>query len=481
MKPQATRIGNQKKALNNRLTYLVRLTKLAQSKLNALRFHPKHAKWSAAILAVVAFTTVCLQAITTPRIESQAANQWHPVSIPAVAAPTVMPEAFVTESQPVADAIPELTESIFRIRNGDSLSLIFARAGYGASIVHGVAYETEHGDELSRIYPGQEIRFYTDADDRLVQAEFARNELEYYLVESTETGFVSSHVIRNPEVFPQIKSGTIDSSFYLAAQRSGLTENQIMELAALFGWDIDFVLEIRQGDSFSVVYEDRYLDGQQISPGNILAAEFINQGRVLRAVRYEDSNGRVAYYNPEGQSMRKAFLRAPLDVFRISSSFNLNRRHPVLNTIRAHKGTDYAAPTGTPIRATGDGRVTFAGVNGGYGNVVRIQHGQSYETLYAHMSRFASGVRNGTYVRQGQVIGYVGMTGLVTGPHLHYEFYVNGAVRNPVTVALPNGDPIPANELDQFRLLSQPMLALLDTLSPNQQYATFSSANATDI
>jgi len=481
MKPQATRIGNQKKALANRLTYLVRLTSLAKSKLRALRFHPKHAKWSAAILATVAFTTLCVQAITTPRIELQTTNQWHPISIPAVVEPTAVPEALATEAQPAADAIPELTESIIRVRNGDSLSLIFARAGFGASVVHSVAYETEHGDELSRIYPGQEIRFYEDSDGQLAEIQFAKNELEYYLVASSEKGFESSHVVLEPEAFPQLKSGTIDSSFYLAAQRAGLLDNQIMELAALFGWDIDFVLEIRRGDSFSVVYEDRYLNGEQISPGNILAAEFINQGRVLRAVRYEDSNERVAYYNPEGESMRKAFLRAPLDVFRISSSFNLNRRHPILNTIRAHKGTDYAAPSGTPIKATGDGRVIFSGVDGGFGNVVRLQHGLNYVSVYAHMSRFASGIQNGTYVVQGQTIGYVGMTGLATGPHLHYEFHVNGSVRNPVTVALPNGDPIPAAELDQFRLLAQPMLALLDTLSPNQQFATFSSANATDI
>lgn len=479
MKPQATRIGNQKKALAAGGAYALQCLNFAVSRVKATRFHPKHAKWSAAVLAVVAFTTVCVQAITAPRDEIRSSEQWHSISLPSVAEPTITQEAQLPEPLPTEEL--ELTESTFRVNNGDSLSLVFSRAGYGASTVHGVAYETEHGDQLSRIYPGQEIRFYKDADGELSQIQFAKNELEYYLVENTEEGYTSSHVVLEPQVFPQLKSGTIDTSFYLAAQRAGLTDNQIMELAALFGWDIDFVLEIRQGDSFSVVYEDRYLDGEQITPGNILAAEFINQGRVLRAVRYEHSNGRVAYYNPEGQSMRKAFLRAPLDVFRISSSFNLNRRHPILNTIRAHKGADYAAPSGTPIKASGDGRVIFSGVDGGFGNVVRIQHGQNYMTVYAHMSRFASGIRNGTYVRQGQTIGYVGMTGLATGPHLHYEFHVNGSVRNPVTVALPNGDPIPSGELDQFKLLAQPMLALLDTLSPDQQYATFTPGSATDI
>lgn len=479
MKPQATRIGNRKKALAAVNASALWCLSTLRSRMGSLRFHPKHARWSAAVLAVVAFTTLCVQAITAPRDSVTAVEQWHPVSLPVAAEPSLMPELIPTESQQPAQ--PELSESAFQVRNGDSLSLVFSRAGYGASTVHGVAYETEHGNQLSRIYPGQEIRFYKDAEGQLSQIQFAKDELEYYLVEKTDQGFVSSHVFLEPEVFPQLKSGTIDTSFYLAAQRAGLTDNQIMELAALFGWDIDFVLEIRQGDSFSVVYEDRYLNGEQITPGNILAAEFINQGRVLRAVRYEHSDGRVAYYNPEGQSMRKAFLRAPLDVFRISSSFNLNRRHPILNTIRAHKGADYAAPSGTPIKASGDGRVIFSGVDGGFGNVVRIQHGQNYMTVYAHMSRFASGVRNGTYVRQGQTIGYVGMTGLATGPHLHYEFHVNGSVRNPVTVDLPNGDPIPSSELNQFKLLAQPMLALLDTLSPDQQYANFTSGSATDI
>ncbi len=478
MKPQATRNGQRRALLISKAKAHAQRLQQTASELRLPRFYPRHAKWSGAVLGVVALCTLCVQAITTTRIEQAHSGSWQTLALPLANPPAAEPAA-----PAVAELPPEslLKESVFKVRSGDSLSVLFERAGYGPAIVHQVAYETEHGKEFTRIYPGQDIRFFADGDHQLVRAEFARNELDYYAVERAENGFVSSHVIREPEVFPQVKSGTIDTSFYLAGQQAGLSDNQIMELAALFGWDIDFVLEIRQGDSFSVVYQERYLDGRQITHGNILAAEFINQGRVHRAVRYEDSAGRVAYYSPEGESMRKAFLRTPLDVFRISSHFNLNRRHPVLNTIRAHNGTDYAAPTGTPIKATGDGRVTFAGVNGGYGNMVRIQHGQNYQTVYAHMSRFASGVREGVYVRQGQVVGYVGMTGLATGPHLHYEFYVNGTVRNPVTVALPNGEPIPAAELASFGQLAQPMLALLDNQNTEQQYANHEAASSTEI
>ena len=205
-----------------------------------------------------------------------------------------------------------------------------------------------------------------------------------------------------------------------------------MELAGIFGWDIYFALNIRRGDHFTVVYDQLYLDGKKIGNGDILAAEFVNQGQVYRAVRYEKPNGTADYYTPDGNSMRKEFLRTPVAFTRISSRFSLGRYHPILNRIRAHKGVDYAAPTGTPIKATGDGRVAFRGRKGGYGNVVILDHGRGYSTLYGHMSRFARGERVGTRVHQGQVIGYVGSTGMATGPHLHFEVRADGVTTDPV-------------------------------------------------
>ncbi len=367
---------------------------------------------------------------------------------------------------------PALEPVSITVKNGDSMSLIFDRAGLGPSVVHQLAYESEHGSDFSKILPGKQFHFYFDNNDELQKVVYEVSRLEQFEATRNEKGFATQHIQLEPELFTSVKSGEINNSFYLDGLNAGLNDNLIMELANIFGWDIDFALEIRAKDSFSVVYEEKYLDGEFLGTGRILAAEFVNRGRTIRAVRYEDSAGKVSYYTPEGLSMRKAFLRTPLDVFRISSHFNLNRKHPVLNTIRAHKGTDYAAPRGTPVKAAGDGKVEFAGRNGGYGNMVQLKHGQSYETRYAHLNSFAKGIRNGQWVKQGQIIGYVGSTGLATGPHLHYEFYVNGAVRNPVTVQLPDGDPIDSSELPNFRAATQPMLAMLQVSGENYVQVT---------
>jgi murein DD-endopeptidase MepM/ murein hydrolase activator NlpD len=238
-----------------------------------------------------------------------------------------------------------------------------------------------------------------------------------------------------------------------------------MELANIFGWDVDFALEIRSGDRFSLIYEEEYLDGQKYGNGPILAAEFINQGKTFRALRYEDEQGRSSYFSPDGKSMRKAFLRAPVDFRRISSRFTRSRWHPVLGKKRPHRGVDYAAAIGTPIKAAGDGRVIFRGKKGGYGNTVIIKHGSQYTTLYGHLSKFRRKVKNGSRVRQGQTIGYVGKTGLATGPHLHYEFRVNGTHRNPLTVKLPAAAPLKAKYRADFSKKSAPLLARLDLIS----------------
>jgi murein DD-endopeptidase MepM/ murein hydrolase activator NlpD len=234
-----------------------------------------------------------------------------------------------------------------------------------------------------------------------------------------------------------------------------------MDMAGIFEWDIDFIQDVRVGDEFTVIYEELWRDGVKLRDGQIVAAEFVNQGKTFRAARFLDESGRASYYTPEGRSVRKAFIRAPLNFTRISSGFDPSRRHPVLNTIRAHRGVDYAAPTGTPIRAAGDGKVLFRGVQGGYGNMIILQHGSNITTLYGHMSRFGS-ARTGARVNQGDVIGYVGSSGLATGPHLHYEYRVNGVHRNPRTVALPPADPIGAEQQAAFRALTEPLWRQLD-------------------
>jgi murein DD-endopeptidase MepM/ murein hydrolase activator NlpD len=241
-----------------------------------------------------------------------------------------------------------------------------------------------------------------------------------------------------------------------------------MNIAGIFAWDIDFVLDIRQGDNFVVQYEEVWQDGAYVTDGEIIAAEFNNDDQTYRAVRFIDEDGYSDYFTPEGESVRKAFIRAPVDFTRISSNFNPNRRHPILNSIRAHRGVDYAAPKGTPIKAAGDGKVIFRGVKGGYGNTVILQHGGNITTLYAHMSSFAAKASIGTRVRQGQTIGFVGATGLATASHLHYEYRLNGVHRNPRTVPLPKAEPIDSKYREAFLASVPEILAELEQFKRTQ-------------
>ena len=358
----------------------------------------------------------------------------------------------------------------YQIKSGDTLSVLFKRAGFSAQELMKVL-DADKEKNLRKIFPGNTIEF-NSLDGQLNKVKLKRNLLESTLVSRNSDGSFSTEVIKRvPEAHPAFGAGTITSSLYAAGQNAGLSQGLIMEMANIFGYDIDFALDLREGDQFNVVYEELYLDGKKIGYGNILAANFTNQGKTYTAVRYTDQNDRVSYYKPNGQSLRKAFIRTPVDFGRISSHFNLSRKHPVLNRIRAHKGTDYAAPTGTPIKAAGDGKVIFAGVKGGYGNVVIIQHGQSITTLYAHMHRFAKGIRVGTRVEQSQVIGYVGASGLATGPHLHYEFQVNGVHKNPTTVKLPEAAPVPKQEMARFKQQTSTHLAQLDTFAESHRLA----------
>lgn len=415
---------------------------------------------------------LCLAVIALPSQEAAASRQSLDVELPLASLPLVIesddPSALITPdvAEPnLADSWEEelpATRETFTIQSGDSLSRLFSRAGLNDRALYELMNESPEARALHRIMPGHEVTFEIDADGRLTQLVYDHSRLSSLVFTRADDTFTASEIIREPEVHTAYRQATIDSSLFLAGQRAGMTDSLTMELAGIFGWDIDFIMDIRSGDTFSVLFEERFLDGEKIGNGPILAAEFNNRGRTFQAVRYVNSEGKADYYTPDGKSMRRAFLRTPVDFTRISSPFNPNRRHPVLNTIRAHKGTDYAAPRGTPIKAAGDGRVTFAGRKGGYGNTVIIQHGQTYQTLYAHLHNFNRGIRSGVNVRQGQIIGYVGSTGLATGPHLHYEFYVNGVVKNPVTVALPQADPVPKAELARFKAQTQPMMAKLE-------------------
>tara|TARA_R110002167_G_scaffold34906_1_gene111524 strand:+ start:1859 stop:3124 length:1266 start_codon:yes stop_codon:yes gene_type:complete len=348
-----------------------------------------------------------------------------------------------------------------KVKSGDSLSTLFSRNNLSASDVVDIASKVPK--EAIRLYPGQEIRWERNWDGRVKSLEIPLSALAHHRIDRAEDGAVNYQLVeRDAEYIPHFASTTIENSLFLDGERAGVPEQILIELAGILGWDIDFALDIRKGDSFSLIYEDVFLDGLKIGNGNILVARFSNQGRDITAIRYEDKDGNASYYTPEGLSMRKEFLRNPIDFARISSRFNLGRKHPVLNTIRAHKGTDYAAATGTPIKAAGDGKIIFAGRKGGYGNVVIIQHGTRYQTLYAHMNSFHRSVRKGRSVKQGQIIGYVGSTGLATGPHLHYEFRVDGVHRDSLRVKLPKAQSISAVEKPAFLQRSRAMLTWLD-------------------
>lgn len=345
---------------------------------------------------------------------------------------------------------------------GNTLSVLFGQIGLSSATLHNVTSSSKDAQRFTRLNVGQVIEFKLDEQGDLLSMRSKISDLETIRVDRTGDKYSFSKELVEPEVHTRFASATIDSSLFLSAQRAGLSHNLTMQLANVFGYDVDFAREIRKGDSFEVLFEELRVGDKSVGSKNILAARFVNRGKTFTAVRYTDKHGYSSYYRADGTSMRKAFIRTPVEFARISSRFNPGRRHPVLNKIRAHKGVDYAAATGTPIMATGDGRVVHAGRKGGYGNAVIIKHGQKYQTLYAHMVRFAKGVAVGKSVSQGQVIGYVGMTGLATGPHLHYEFQINGTHVDPLSVKLPASDPIPAAERTAFLSLSKKLMASLD-------------------
>jgi murein DD-endopeptidase MepM/ murein hydrolase activator NlpD len=363
---------------------------------------------------------------------------------------------------------PTLDWQSFDVRSGDTLSSLFKKAGFNDGIMLSVIHGAGEAKKLQRLYAGETLRFATDSEGFLAGVELQRSKLEILSITHGEDGFIGKKIVREPEVQTAFASGTIDGSLYLAARAASMDDRLTMEMAGIFGWDIDFVYDVRKGDRFEVVYEELYLDGEKLGSGRILSANFINRGEENIAMLYTDAQGETDYYSPTGRSMRKAFLRVPLNA-RVSSSFNLQRRHPVLNVVRPHEGTDYAAPPGTPIKAVGNGRIKFAGWKGGYGRTVVLSHGDNITTLYAHMSKLGKGIKNGGRVKQGETIGYVGSSGMVTGPHLHYEFRVNGAPRNSRTVKLPDAKPIPKNELARFKKFTQQQLAQLDNLRGNER------------
>lgn len=376
----------------------------------------------------------------------------------ATAAVAEAPEAAQSS---VAEALGEKVD--FVVRRNDTLERIFRRFKLNLDDLAAILRLPGMAQALNQIRPGDKLTVFHE--DGIVHALKRRiSETEILSVKRADDGFAAEVISTPIDIKTAHAFGAIETSLFVAARDAGVSPETILQLANdVFGWEIDFALDIRPGDRFHLIYEQKYRNERYLGDARILAAEFINDGEMHRAIHYVSPDGEIeGYFTPDGRSMRRQFLRAPLDFRRVSSNFSRARYHPVLNTRRAHQGVDYSAPTGTTIKAAGDGRVSFVGVNGGYGKVVILEHGGGISTLYAHMSGFARGLRRGERVKQGTTIGFVGQSGTATGPHLHYEYRVNGTHKNPRTVRLPDAAPIPAAYLPDFQSKAGPLLAELE-------------------
>jgi murein DD-endopeptidase MepM/ murein hydrolase activator NlpD len=398
----------------------------------------------------------------------------YPAGDPSPAGPhprSAPPAAGALQQATVASTIEVI------VGRNDTLDAIFRRMALDPADLAAIRELPGIRQSLDFLKPGDAIQL-THRDGTVKELSRKVSETETLHVVRDQAGF-AARMTENPlQTRIRTASATIDSSLFQAAESAQISETVALRLANVFAWDIDFVLDIRQGDHFTAVYQQIYQDGRYLRDGDVLAAEFVNNGKVYRAVRYVSESGAVGYYTPDGKPMRKAFLRAPVEFTRVSSAFNPHRLHPILNLIRGHMGTDYAAPTGTPVHAAGDGRVSFEGVRGGYGNAIVLSHSNDVSTLYGHMSRFARNIHVGSHVQQGTIIGYVGMTGLATGPHLHYEYLMKGVHMDPQTVKLPGADPLTADALGRFRVQTAAYLADLE--SPQAGPAMVAQSSSAD-
>ena len=361
------------------------------------------------------------------------------------------------------------TKKIHTVQEGENLSVIFEKYKVSLNDTYKI-FREDKTNEIKNILPNNRIEFLS-LDRMLQKIIIYKGPLLSYQIDLSPKISIT-RIDKKPELINSFKTGVIESSFYLSGLKNNIPESVIMDLAYIFGWDIDFVFDIRAGDSFKLLYETPFVDGQKIENGSILYAEFYNQNNRYTAIRFEGRNKKWDYFNEDGGSLEKAFLKAPLDFAYVSSHFNPNRRHPILNTIRAHNGVDYAAKRGTPIRATGEGVIQSIGWKGGYGRTIVIRHGGEITTLYAHMDKYHPSMTKGMKVSQGQTIGYVGDSGLATAPHLHYEFRIGEKRTDPLKVALPSASPIDQSKMDQFKVFRNTYIELADQLlskDPNAQ------------
>lgn len=393
-----------------------------------------------------------LQAITPDTLAGTEPTRTITVS-PLVNHPTI---AALRER---AEAPSDAVETIVTVESGDTLSGILNDNGISVEQMPKLLSDKFVIEHLSNLRIGQKLTVVRRADGRFHSMTAKVGKDKRVTIRNADSGFAVASIDLPIEKERVVTSGTIEHSLFVAAEQAKLKQSTIMELADIFEWELDFSKDIRKGDQFSIVFDRLYREGKYIGDGDILAAEFIRGGRAYRAIRFTTDDGRTDYYSPDGRSKRRTFLRHPVDVVRITSRFDPKRMHPVLNQIRAHRGVDYGSPYGSPIYATADGVIKHAGFQSAYGNRVIIQHGNSISTLYAHMSKIGKNTKKGVRVQRGDVIGYVGKTGRVTGTHLHYEFRKDGKHMDPLKVTLPEAAPIAAQYRDSLRAVSDEMVA----------------------
>lgn len=356
--------------------------------------------------------------------------------------------AALADAQDVAEQPEQMLKTVV-VGKGDTLAKIFKQLNLSPQETYKVSQSGKDAKKLLKLKPGESLTVTLDAEQNFMSLHYPFSATETLNIHKSSDAKYSTDIsIKTIDTRLNYAQGEIQNSFWNAGTKANLTDKQIMRLAGIFGWDIDFALEIRKGDSFNVIFEEHYIDGDFVGHGDIVAAEFMNQGETFTAIKYQDGN----FYTPEGNSMRKSFLRAPVSFKYISSSFKKRRFHPVQKRWKAHRGVDYAADRGTPVMAAGDGKVIRARYDKFNGHHVFIQHGEKYVTKYLHFTK--RNVKQGNTVKQGQIIGYVGSTGLASGPHLHYEFLVNGVHRNPRTVKLPKAMPIASKDAKAFNQIA---------------------------
>ena len=380
-----------------------------------------------------------------------------------------LPEEKIEITESFNEEISEvLSYRIHEVMDGENLSIIFEEFKVPLNTAYRI-FRLDKNNLLSKIKPGDEMKFTYLGED-ITGIEIIKDSINSILIEITDKISIKK-ISKDVELIQSFKSGVIKTSFYEAALEAKIPDSIIMDFAYIFGWDIDFIFDIREGDSFNVIYETPYSEGEKVKNGDIILAKFVNRGETYSANRFFLNENDKEFFDDNGNNLQKAFLRAPLDFAYISSHFNPNRMHPVLHTIRAHNGVDYAAKTGSPVRTTGNGTVHYAGRRNGCGNEIVIKHSNDYSTRYCHLNKFKSGIKKGTKVIQGETIGFVGSTGLATGPHLHYEFKIGNKHVDPVKLQLPSAEPISQNlrpDFDKILKDNKLLLSKLESLYPNK-------------